>query len=387
MAEKGVKLERRSKKEVLIRWSRWAEINLGALKDNLKALKRLLAPGVAVLPVVKSEAYGHGLLPVARALADEGVWGFGVSEVYDGLRLREASFTCPVLLLSGFEPHWVADILRLKLTPVVTDLAQLELLAQQVRQAERKVAIHLKVNTGMNRFGLDAKDLPRALALLKETPALELEGFMSHLACSERPEDPLTKEQLACFSKLAEEVQQAGFRPRLRHLANSGGVIFLPEAHFEMVRPGVALYGAYPAEAASSRLKLRPVMSFWSRVLALRQVRSGAAVGYGPLYRAKAPRTLALVPVGYEDGYLRALSNRGFAVIKGQQVPVVGAVSMKCLTLDVTEVQGVKPGDKVLLLGGAKREVPPEELAQRAGTISYELFCALGSRAIKVYKD
>ncbi len=339
-----------------------------------------------MLPVVKSDAYGHGLLPVARTLAEEGIYGFGVSEVYEGLRLREAGLTCPVVLLSGFEPHWVSDILRLNLTPVITDLSQLELLAQQVRQKGPKVAIHLKVNTGMNRFGLDEKDLPRALSLLKETPALELEGFMSHLACSERPEDPLTKEQLACFSRLTEEVKRAGLRPRLRHLVNSGGVIFLPEAHFEMVRPGIALYGAYPSEEASSRLDLKPVMNFWSRVIALRKVKEGALVGYGPLYRAKGPRTLALVPVGYEDGYLRALSNRGFAVIKGQRVPVVGAVSMKCLMLDVTEVEGAEPGDRVLLLGGGQREVPPEELAHRAGTISYELFCALGSRAVRVYK-
>ncbi len=372
--------------EVLIRWSRWAEIDLEALKANVKALKGLLAPGVELLPVVKSDAYGHGLLPVARVLVNTGVYGLGVSEVYEGLHLRQAGFELPIILLSGFEPYWVEDILRLRLTPVITDVAQLEVLAQKAKQRHQKIALHLKVNTGMNRFGLEEEDLKKALDLLKAHKFLQLEGLMSHLACSERPEDPLTQEQLRRFSQAEDYLRQEGFRVRFRHLANSGGVIFLPEAHKDMVRPGLALYGAYPAEGAEERLSLKPVMSYWVRVIGLRKVKTGAGVGYGPLYRASKPRRLALVPVGYEDGYLRSLSNRGFAWVKGKRVPVVGAVSMKCLTLDVTDVESVSPGDKVLLLGGPRREVPPEELASKGETISYELFCALGSRAIRVYK-
>jgi len=360
---------------------------LKALRNNLRALKGLLGPKTVVLPVIKSDAYGHGLLPVARVLYEEGVYGFGISEITEALELRGAGFKGPLVLLSGFEKAWLPEIVRLRLTPVITDLWQLEILNDFLRLKDKSCPVHVKVNTGMNRFGLGEKDLQKALKILKDNRYLLLEGLMSHLSCSERPQDPLTRNQIECFLKMEKLVRGAGLRPRFRHLVNSGGIIFLPEAHFELVRPGLALYGAYPAQGAAHKLCLEPVMTFWARILSIRELPPGESLGYGPTYTALTRRRVALVPVGYEDGYLRSLSNRGFAFLAGKRIPVIGAISMKCLTLDVTEVPRVRPGDKVLLLGGRGRLVPAEELAFKAGTICYELFCALGSKAVKVYKE
>jgi len=354
----------------------------------LRALKSLLSPEVALLPIIKSDAYGHGLLPVARILAEEGVYGFGLSEVSEALRLKEeAGLNLPMVLISGFERHWLPEIVHHQFIPVITDLWQLEALASYTASRESPCSIHLKVNTGMNRFGLQEEEFEEALRLLLENPQLRLEGLMSHLCCSERPEDPVTKEQLIRFENFKKRLKKRGFKPKFFHVANSGGIIFLPQAHYNMVRPGIALYGSYPAPEGEEKIKLAPVMTFYSRILSIKKIKAGEYLGYGPLFKAERPMKIALVPVGYEDGYLRALSNKGFAVVMGQRVPVIGAVSMKCLFLDVTAIEGLSLQEKVILLGGPRREVPAEELAERAGTISYELFCLIGQRALRVYKE
>ncbi len=360
---------------------------MGALRRNLQALKNLLAPEVALLPIIKSDAYGHGLLPVARVLAEEGVYGFGLSEVSEALRLREAGLDLPIILISGFERHWLPEIIHHRFIPVITDLWQLEALASYTTSRGSPCVLHLKVNTGMNRFGLQEEEFERALRLLLKYPQLRLEGLMSHLCCSERPKDPITKEQLVRFEYFRTRLKREGFRPKFFHLANSGGIIFLPQARYNMVRPGIALFGAYPAPEGEKKIKLFPVMTFYSRILSIKKIKAGEYLGYGPLFKAQRPMKIALVPVGYEDGYLRALSNKGFAVVRGQRVPVIGAVSMKCLFLDVTSMEDLSLGEKIILLGGPRREVPAEELAERAGTISYELFCLIGQRALRIYKE
>lgn len=353
----------------------------------MRALKSLLSPEVTLLPIIKSDAYGHGLLPVARVLAEEGVYGFGLSEVSEALRLKEAGLNLPMVLISGFERHWLPEIVHHQFIPVITNLWQLEALAYYTTSKGSYCALHLKVNTGMNRFGLQEEEFEEALRLLLENSQLRLEGLMSHLCCSERPEDPVTKEQLVRFENFKKRLKKRGFKPKFFHVANSGGIIFLPQAHYNMVRPGIALYGSYPAPEGEEKIKLAPVMTFYSRILSIKEIKAGEYLGYGPLFKAERPMKIALVPVGYEDGYLRALSNKGFAVVRGQRVPVIGAVSMKCLFLDVTSIEGLSLQEKVILLGGPRREVPAEELAERAGTISYELFCLIGQRALRVYKE
>ena len=339
------------------------------------------------MPIIKSEAYGHGLLEVARCLAREKIYGFGISEPEEGERLRKAGLILPLLLLSGFEADWLPDLIRLRLIPAITSLRMLRIAAEFTRRKGVSLEVHLKLDTGMHRYGIEPREIPLMLPILKENPQLRPVGLMTHLACAEKPEDPLTRKQLETFHNLREKLQ--GQLPSLRyfHAANSAGIIFLRGAGGNLVRPGISLYGSYPSFRARARVKLKPVMTLKSRILELRELRAGDTLGYGPLYRAPTQKRIALVPVGYDDGYPRSLSNKGFAWIRGQRVPVVGAVSMRCLTLDVTEVEGVQPGEEVILLGGPREEVPVDELADLAGTISYELLCALGRRIPRIYRD
>ena len=323
---------------------------------------------------------------MAKALSMEKVYGFGLSEPYEAYLLRKAGFIHPILLLSGFEKDWLPEMYNLRITPVVTCVRTLEWLADFSYRRGIKWDFHLKLDTGMHRFGMTEEEVPRIINLLKENPQLNLTGIMTHLSCAERPEDPLTRRQVENFFSILETFNQKGIRPKFIHLANSAGIIFLKERG-NLVRPGISLFGSYPSFKARSYVKLFPVMSVKSRVVEIKKLRPGEIAGYGPTFKASKKCLLGIVPVGYGDGYPRSLSNKGFAWIRGKRVPVVGTVSMKCLYLDLTEIEGVEVGEEVILLGGKHEEVPADELANLANTISYELFCNLGRAIPKHYKE
>nr|WP_281167642.1 alanine racemase [Thermodesulfatator atlanticus] len=361
-------------------------MRLSALKANLASLKKITGPEVKFLPVIKSEAYGHGLVPVARTLASEGIYGFGLSDLDEALRIREAGLALPILLLSGFEPAWLPEIVRLKVIPAVIDLYQLKLLADFARNQGKSIPFHLKIDTGMGRFGILPEELPKALEIIKTSPRLRLEGIMSHLSCAEKPASDLTIKQKRVFRETLEKLTSKGVQPRFIHLANSAALILSKDAHYNLVRPGLALYGAYPFPEKKNYLKLKPVMTAKARILSVKKIKARGAIGYGPLFTAPKNMEIALVPVGYDDGYLRSLSNTGFGWIKGKRVPLVGAVSMRAIAFDVTGLN-VVPGDEIILLGGPNSEVPAEELAARGKTIPYELFCLLGRCSLKIYLD
>ncbi|MGC8871287.1 MAG: alanine racemase [Caldimicrobium sp.] len=362
-------------------------MNLFNLKENLRALKRLLPEGVEVLPVIKNDAYGHGLIEVARALSQEGVFGFGLSEVFEAQLLRRAGFIHPLILLSGFEKDWLPEIKNLRVIPTVTNLLQLEWLIKFTLQKGISLDFHLKLETGMNRFGLPLRDLEILLTKLKENPQLQLTGVMTHLASAENPEGELYQAQVKTFKEALEIIKKAGFSPKHIHFCNSAGIIFNKGFWGNLVRPGLALYGGYPSNRARAYLKLKPVMTLKSKVIELKILKKGDSAGYGPTLIAKRDTVVGIVPVGYGDGYPRALSNKGFAVIRGKRVPVVGTISMKALYLDLTEIESPKIGEEVILLGGERGEVPSEELSQLADTISYELFCNLGRALPRRYVD
>jgi len=321
---------------------------------------------------------------VAKALREEGVWGWGLSEPFEAQVLRKAGFNEPILLLSGFEKFWIEAIDELDITPVITSFDELNWLKEFAKKRERTFSVHIKVDTGMHRFGFSIGSIPQLLRELKSTPMLKVEGLMTHLASSEEPCSDLTIKQLKNFSKVLEEFKKQGFSPKYLHFANTGGIMFL-EDKGNLVRPGIGLFGGYPSKTARKLVKLQPVMTLVSKLVEVKEVKPGDLVGYGGTYEVKKRGLIGIVPVGYGDGYLRALSNKGFAWIKGKRVRVVGRVSMKCLYLDISEVEGVKKGEQVVLLGGENEEVPADELAERAGTISYELFCSFGKNLPKEY--
>lgn len=331
-----------------------------------------------ILPVIKNDAYGHGLLEVARALSEERVFGFGISEPYEAQLLRKAGFIHPLILLSGFERDWLPEIKALRITPVVTSIPALNWIIDFTLRKALSLEFHLKVDTGMHRFGIPMDELAEVIDRLKENPQLQLTGLMTHLACAERPEDSLFSEQVENFQKTLSILTSEGFRPKFLHLFNSAGIIFSDTFKGNLVRPGIALYGGYPCNRARAYIRLKPVMTLKSKIIELKTLKRGEVAGYGPTFKAKRETTLGIVPVGYGDGYPRILGNKGFAVIRGERVPVVGTISMKALYLDLTEIPSPQLGEEVILLGGEKEEVPADELAQLADTISYELFCNLG---------
>ncbi len=343
-------------------------------------------PGeVQILPVIKNDAYGHGIIEVARALSQEKVFGFGISEIYEAHLLRKEGFIHPLFLLSGFEKNWLPEIKALRVTPVVTDLSTLESLIDFSLKKAQSFEFHLKIDTGMHRFGLPVDDLPRFVEKLRENPQLQLSGVMTHLASAESPESELFQRQIENFKKCLNLLHNQGLTPKFIHFCNSAGIIFHQGFVGNLVRPGLALYGAYPCHRARAYIKLKPVMTLKSKVVALKRLKKGEYAGYGPTFQAKRESLLGIIPVGYGDGYPRILSNRGFAVIRGMRVPIVGTISMKALYVDLTEIENPKEGEEVILLGGEREMVPADELAQLAQTIAYELFCNLGKSITKKF--
>jgi alanine racemase len=365
------------------------EIDLGALRRNLEALKGSLAsPDCGIMAVVKSDAYGHGLLQVAKTLEKAGVWGFGISEIEEAATLRNGGTSKPIVLLSGLCPGAEEEVFQLDLIPGVTEPGILDALERVGAKLNRTRPVHLKADTGMGRLGLSASELLAVVEKRGTWPHLDFTGLYSHLSSADEPADPLNRVQIEAFRLLLREAGMRGWTPKTVHVANSAGVVHFPSVHFDVVRPGLALYGAYPGPESQKRISLRPVMGFKSRVIGVREVGAGSPIGYGHSFVTERPTWVAVVPVGYDDGYLRSLSNSACVLIRGTRCPVIGRVCMKALMVDVSALEGVGAGEEVVLLGTQGDEsISVEELARWGDTISYELLCLLGSRNRRTFRE
>lgn len=353
-----------------------AEIDLAALAHNLGVV-RTHAGDVPVYAVVKADAYGHGLLPVAHRLTEEGVDGFCVALAEEGLRLRAAGINAPIIVLNGIYDGAHARVIDAGLTPVVYELDDVERFATGA--LGRPLGVHLKVDTGMTRLGVLPASLPAFLDRIAET-SLRVAGLMTHLTAAE--DDPeATAAQLAAFRSAANAVRERGHRPVL-HAANSGGVLLRPDAHADLVRAGVALYGIRPSTAPD--LDLRPVMRLVTSVARVVEVPAGTSVGYGSTWTATRPSRIATLGIGYGDGLMRHLSNRGHALVAGVRCPLVGRVSMDLTGVDVTGVT-CERGDEAVLWGHqGDALLHPEEVAEAAGTIAYEVLSSVSPRVPRV---
>jgi alanine racemase len=361
------------------------EIDLAALRWNWSQVVALASPVARLLPVVKSDAYGHGMVAVARELAALGAWGFAVSGLEEALELRAAGFAhpCPVVLLMGARFDEAAEVCRARLTPVVFDLGEAEALGAAAAARGLRLPIHIKVDTGMGRLGFSPPELARALPRLATMASLSVEGVCSHLAAADLDDD-YSRGQLARFEAAVAAVRAAGLTPRLLHLANSAAILGLPGMHLTLARPGIMLYGSYPSERLREKALLRPLMRLSARVLQVKQLERGQSVSYGCTYRASGPERVAVIGCGYSHGYNRALSGKAAVLIRGRRAPVRGRVCMNALVVSVDGIPGATPGDEAVLLGSQGTEtITAEELASLAGTISYEFFCAIGRLARK----
>jgi alanine racemase len=364
------------------------EINLDALRHNLDQASRQAGEGRQVLAVVKADAYGHGAARVAMALQDAGADLFGVAMVEEGMDLRRAGVTRPVLVLGGIYPGQEAAILQHELTPALFDLQTAHRLDRFFFQAGRVCPFHLKVDTGMGRVGFRPEELETVLRELAGLRSLFMEGVISHLALADEPEHPFTDEQLLRFRAALERVRNAGFSPHLIHLSNSAALFSREVPECNLVRPGIVLYGGLPSAVFAGRLDLQPVMSFRTSVVQVKEVPAGTGVSYNHRFVAERPTILAAIPVGYADGYSRHLSCKAEVLVRGRRARVAGTVCMDWTLIDVTDIPGVVVGDEVTLLGRDNGQViTAEEWAEKVGTISYEVFCQVSKRVPRIYKE
>lgn len=394
-----------------------AEINLALVRHNLRELEACLradadvhgrAPA-RIWAVLKADGYGHGAPNVATTLQHAGVDGVCVALLEEGIELRDAGVSCPVLVMGGYYGRFrdgVEALLEHRLTPVVYESSQIESIAAAARHMKLpagtprtpggRVTVHLKVDTGMGRLGATEAQLDEACAALSSNPELIMDGLMSHLACADAEDLETTHEQLRRMSDMLERVRRAGFAPTMRHAANSAAMLRSPAAHLDMVRPGIALFGVHPCPTASGgaarAANLKPVMRVLSEVVALRDVPKGSAIGYGHDWRASRPSRIATIPMGYADGLSRALSNKGEVLIGGQRVPIVGTVSMDLTMVDVTDLPSVSVKDEVVVLGEQRGRlgqdaITAEEIAAKIGTISWECLTSVSRRVPRFYRQ
>jgi alanine racemase len=363
-----------------------AEIDLSALRHNLRQVRNCCAAGQGVLAVVKADAYGHGAVVVSRALEDVAVEQFAVATLEEGIELRAAGIARPILVLGGCYAGQEAEFMRQGLTAAVFSLPDLQRLQHFGMEDGIDFPVHLKCDTGMGRVGFLPAEIPRLIKLLREGTGVEAVGLMSHLACADETGSVETGRQIEVFRKILGQLAAAGIQPPHIHLSNSAGLTAweLPEA--TLVRPGIILYGGYPSREFESQLDLRPVMTFSTRIAQLRMIEAGQGVSYGHTYRTQRQTRLATLPVGYADGYNRLFSNCGEVLIRGERAPVVGRVCMDWILVDVTDIENATVGDRVVLLGADDEEcISAEEWAEKLDTINYEVFCRIAPRVPRYF--
>lgn len=367
----------------------WAEINLENLAYNLQSVKKFISEPIKFMAVVKADAYGHGAVCCAKKLEAAGIDWLGVALPEEGFELRENGVQTPILCLGSFWSGQENDVIENNLTPVVFNLERAQKLHDAARKKNVLVDVHVKIDTGMGRIGIRLEEANDFAEKLKTLTNLRVDGIMTHLAAADKlSENDFTNSQIKRFDEAVKIFEAKGFRPIYKDLANSPGAVAHRNSYGNMVRLGGILYGlggdVLPTEIVKPKLK--PVLSLHTRVAHLKRVPRGETLGYSRTFTAARDSIIATVPIGYQDGYSRSLSNNGRAIINEKYVPVVGRISMDWTILDVTDVPKAKVDDEVILIGEmGSLQVTSEELAQKTNTISYEITCGINRRVTKIY--
>jgi alanine racemase len=367
-----------------------AEINLGALRHNLRAVQRVVG-SVPVWAVLKADGYGHGAKAVARTLERDGAAGVCVALVEEGIELREAGIKIPILVIGGHYGRAWSDVIAHGLTPMLHEPGQVEALAEEVRYlGVEHVDVHVKVDTGMGRLGVTPQQLGRLAQAFEQHPQIRLYGLMTHYACADAPDRLYLDEQRALFDEMTAVLARRGFQPVIRHAANSAALFADPKHHLDLVRPGLALFGVDPMPNLG--VELLPAMRVRTEIVALRELAAGHSVGYGATWTARRPSRVATIPMGYADGLSRGLSNRGHVLVAGRRAPIVGLVSMDMTMLDVTDLPGVELGDECVVLGSQKGRlgsdaISASEIADTLGTVPWEVLTSVSRRVPRFYRE
>jgi alanine racemase len=364
----------------------WAEIDLDAVARNVSSFKRHVGENVEVMAVVKANAYGHGAVPVGKAALEAGATRLAVHRAAEGGELRQARIEAPILVMGYTPPDDARAVVRWRLTPSVITLEAARALSQEAAAVGVTLPVHIKVDTGMGRWGLLPDEVVEFVRALQNLPSLRLEGIFTHFATADCTNASHVVSQLEVFNRVLADVRHAGFDVPVVHAANSAATMRLPAAHFKAVRIGIAMYGMEPSSEWQSVFPLQPVLTLKSTVNRVRRLPAGSGISYGRTFVTQRSTLAALVPVGYGDGYHRSLSNRGCVLIRGQRAPILGRVCMDQCVVDVTHIPGVQQDDEVVLIGRQGQEViSAEEVARLAGTINYEVTTSLLPRVSRLY--
>lgn len=368
----------------------YAEINLDAVLSNVEQIHKNLAPDTKIMAVVKTDGYGHGSVPIAKLLQEkEFLYGFGVATVEEAVKLRKQGIHLPILILGYAFPECFDTLAQEEIRPALFREDNLLPLAQAAAKAGKKVKVHIKVDTGMSRVGIRPDE--SGLDFIKktaQTQGLEIEGIFTHFARADETNKTSAYRQLRLFREFIEKVEQElEISIPVKHCSNSAGVIELPEANLDLVRPGIIIYGLRPSnEVSEEKVKLTPALSLYSHIIFIKELPAGSEISYGGTYVAEKPLRVATVPVGYGDGYPRSLSGKGYVLIHGKRAPILGRICMDQFMVDVTEIPEAKEDDLVTLVGcDGKERLTAERIGEISGRFHYEFVCDLGKRVPRVY--
>lgn len=366
----------------------WLEINLDNIGYNVRELKKLIAPGVKMMAVVKADGYGHGAIQIADAALKNGAEQLAVAILNEGLQLRKAGFGVPILILGYTPPEQAAEVVKNNLTQTVYTLEDARVLSWAAVQQRKTARIHIKIDTGMSRLGfLPGPESVNQIVEISKLPNLNVEGIFTHFADADNSDKSYTEQQFMLFKNMLFQLTQHGVEIPVRHCANSAAIIDLPQTHLDMVRAGISMYGYYPSDLVDkTRVKLKPAFTLKARIAHVKTVPSDTSISYGRIFTTSKTSQIATIPIGYADGYPRAMANRGQMLVHGQQVPVVGRVCMDQCMVDVSELSGVQAGDEVVIIGVQEEQLlPVETFAEAIDTINYEVLCMISQRVPRTY--
>ncbi len=366
-----------------------SEVNLSNIESNIQGLHSIIAEGAKLMAVVKADAYGHGIIPVSRKALASGAHWLGVAIPEEGQLLREEGIKAPILVLGPVSPEAAEDVIRYNLRPAVFRQDTIEALEKLGRKTNRKVYIHLKIDTGMNRIGIRGdRELRYILGLIRDCSYVVLEGMFTHFAISDAADKGFTIEQNRKFKAAVKYARSLGMEIPILHAANSAAIIDCPDTHYNMVRAGISIYGYYPSEEVAHDVFLKPALTWKTRIVHIKIVHSGETISYGRTYKVKEQMKIATLPVGYGDGYRRDLGNRGSVLVRGERAPIIGRICMDQCMIDVSHIPNVGVGDEVVLLGQQGEQwIHAEEMAKWCHTISYEILTTIGKRVPRVYVE
>ncbi|MCR6513914.1 MAG: alanine racemase [Clostridium sp.] len=366
----------------------WAEIDVDAIEDNIKEIKKIVKDK-EVIGVVKADAYGHGAIDTASILLENGADRLAVAVISEAIELRENGITKPLMIL-GYTPlSFKEDLVKYDIEQTVFNLEYAKELSDFAIKNNTKAKIHIKIDTGMGRIGfLPNEESIDEIEKISKLQGIEIIGLFTHFSTADEEDKEYTKLQVEKYKKIVDELDKRGVNTGIKHVSNSAAIIDLEEYYFDAVRPGIILYGYYPSnEVKKDKIKIRPALTLKSNIIHLKTVEEGTYISYGRSYVTEGKRTIATLPIGYADGYTRLLNGKAKVIIRGKLAPVVGKICMDQCMVDVTDIDGVSVGDEVILLGrDGNIKNDADDLAKMLGTINYEIICMIGRRVPRVYK-